>query len=676
MINVRRIAASLIAEVELENGKLSRIDISNLLVLGEDYRHLLDPIVRHLNRGRPKSQILGLHRVQLIGQGLQFHRYISLPTDQSHWQDFVIRLFEFVLSRKESQQRLDTRLTVWNKQIVPLLTALRDAEEVIPLTVEIPRPSYREEIRIKHNDLKNLLGDQSSKRAGRHVNKLLAEVSLAIADDDYLEKVRDLLSYRRRVLKDCLTAWWQQIKDHYEYGQQLLARTEWKVLKAELDANRHRHGQGKSGRTGNPHIANGRTEVALGNCLAILVNEHNSMCTKEILSSTKRLPDRGIVRVPPSAPRIVSPYISVTQRLNWMLGNLSTTDTAVCMGLLIMQMPQLTSRSLLFARIIDKKGHVVLEAEGSSYRFRVDKPRARSMKGGKTDEIAKDVLSSVVAMTKPLRRRLREQKSPLASMLFISSVRGGIQHPGENVVTFLSGSGRLGHSLTHHFPELKNAGLSKGTITFSKIRATEGVLEWFRTGSVASMARKLGNTTQVVLNHYLPESLLARWNIRLIRRFQNLWISVAAANEDFLLQVTDFGTLGDLHAFLADMLQQHSSTSSPLATAMHEAFAVDAPPAKQAGLMVSISTQTLAALYLYQDAAIAAGMSENALNRPDALTNIKPRQFLTLAQLLRHQLPLARDSRMREAHAMGCELAERLRKTIRWEELMIRKEAA
>ncbi|MNF41347.1 hypothetical protein D3C84_223710 [compost metagenome] len=206
-------------------------------------------------------------------------------------------------------------------------------------------------------------------------------------------------------------------------------------------------------------------------------------------------------------------------------------------------------------------------------------------------------------------------------------------------------------------------GLGPGTVTFRKIRCTEGVLEWFKTKNIRAVSKKLGNTEKVAIEHYIPKTLLDAWNIRMIRRFQNLWISVASASEDFLLDITDFGTLADLHAFLRDMLMLHSENDSPLSDLLHQKFGILAgedtqtAPDKDAHLHVSISKGSLSALYTYQAAVIALGLPADKLDKIDIITGISPRHFLSLADLLQSQLPLDKNPEYVACHNAAMQYA-------------------
>jgi hypothetical protein len=246
---------------------------------------------------------------------------------------------------------------------------------------------------------------------------------------------------------------------------------------------------------------------------------------------------------------------------------------------------------------------------------------------------------------------MRESGDPRASLLFLPCGTKGISSTTASVYSaYLSGfinSHRLW--LGSVYPELPAGGLTTGTISYMKIRNTLGVLVWFKTKSMRAVARALGNTEKVVLQHYIPKTLLDAWNVRMIRRFQNLWLSVAAAGEDYSLEITDFSSIADLHAFLRDMLILHGEADSPLSKLLHTrlGFLVDENLNNlnsDAHLHIGISVVGLSALYSYQAAVIDIGLSSEILDKADTVTGLSPRHFMSLADLLQSQLPLDKNS--------------------------------
>ncbi len=684
MIKIHESSATLHVEVSDLYGRSRRVNLSDFLILGHDWRFLIDPVVRSLHRVNPVSQVNILRGLATIGHALGVRGYKNLPGDSEGWQSLILFLYEFALSRPDRRQKLAARVRGWNRVVAPMLIRLRDVDDVIPANIEIPKAPERLEDLDTTSYQDQFIGDipaQSVNQVTTH-DKLLVSISLARTDAEYLDEVRDELNRRRAILETCFLGWWAEIKAHYEYGRAARSlidanslRQEMRVIEARPKNSRARH------------PATGRTKYSLGLLLAIIEAEHDGMFTKSTRVASSFLPELTSIRLPDSAPKPISRYVFKTQQINWMLGSLSRFDIAMCMGLLIMHNAKFTPFSLARALIVDKDGRPHLELSDLGVLFRIEKARAAAMKPSILDDASLDVVTTIIRMTQNLRERLAEKRSPLANLLFVNADRGRICVVNEDLVGVQLSGARSGSTaetpiLFRHFPQLVEEGFQKGSVTFSKIRATEGVLEWFRTGSVSAMSKKLGNKLKTVLQHYLPDQLLAIWNTRQVRRFQNLWLAVASAKETFLLEATDFQSLADLHIFLVDMLKCHELNSSPFAKLLHNAFdglieinGEASSPNKSGSLAVSISTQTLVALYSYRDAALRAGVSPVVLDARDALTGCSPRQFLTLSELLAHQLPKERDGEMRRAHVEAVQLVDSLDLASKWSALFVSKRA-
>lgn len=670
-----QVSGKLIVHINEGSGNTSLVNVSSFSILGKDAERLLIPMLRYLDGVRPASQKGFLACFNWVGEAFREWGLSQLPVTESGWQDLVSSLYEFVLSRPDRAVSLKTRIKIWSR-ITQFLELIRDSEDIIPIGVEIPHaPSSLEAIDTS-SYMDRLLGEIPPKVVQENIDKTLVPVSLARTDAHYLEEIRNQLANRRTLLHKCLLAWWSQVKAHFEFGQQLLKQVDYTSLKTRLDKGQSRIGDPVFGR----HLANGPDEVGFGNLLAVIHHEFDGFISHNKSKHTDRIPCLVFVNLPRSAPESISEHQGVMRRINWMMGNLSEMDITVCIALLLMHNPKFTPHALMDARVTDKEGKPYLELGDQGYSFRVDKARAKAMKEEVLDDLSLEIIQALLSMTANSRSRLKDRNPSLANRLFFylgSSGRSGYRAPRLNsIVRFLTGA----HSNKFHpffscFPELEVAGLGKGTITFKKIRATEGVLEWFRTGSLVAMTRKLGNTKKIVLEHYLPKPLLVAWNTRLVRRFQNLWLAVAAANEDFLLAATDFNSLEDLHAFLVDMLSLHAPNSSPLAEELHRRFgnlSVTAETQDCGELHVPISKNTLGALYLYQESALEAGLDSGSLDQQDLLTGLSPRSVINLAELLRHQLPAHRDPEYRQAHETALFQMESKRYKVNWGDLFLR----
>ena len=660
-------------------------NLSVFRTLGSDGRRLIKLIVRNLEGKRPKSQNSQLTKIRVeIGGAVHELKLSALPRSESEWQDFVISLYEHCLGRKNYSKNLSNRIKDWNAIIAPHLEALRDAHDLIPLGVEIPKARVSDAAIEHARKHVSVLGQPAAISVSKPQNKTLVSISLSRTDAEYLDEIRDSLSEKRRILRGVLLKWWYQIKEHYEYGEKLLKDTDLDALLDQLKAFPAFSDTEKRIRD-NSRLVNGRTESSLGNLLSLMHHFHGSVCKSSYFKkSTLYLPCHAAVWLPPSVPESVSTITSTFDKINWMLGSLSHMDISVCSALLAMSNPAFTPQSLIFAKIYDKHGMPHLEIDNAGLHFRVEKPRAKKMNDSGLDDISHEIISTIIRMTSRYRANIQESNPAVGSLLFLCwRPRAHDAHGAPNVdqvqkkLRGYTGAGAGKDDIYSYFPEIE-AVLPRGSISLSRIRATEGVLEWFKHGSIKSMSRKLGNTESVSLNHYIPRALLAAWNTRLIRRFQNLWLAVAAANESFLLSVTDFHTLEDLHLFLADMLRQHSAKSSPLGRELHERFAVQVGQEEQhnvnsGSLAVSISLGSLTYLYLYQEAVLASGVGASELDYQDPISGLSPRYFLELAQLLRHQLPTHRNPDLRKLHEAAESKVGVLVHEVHWTDLLLKR---
>lgn len=178
-------------------------------------------------------------------------------------------------------------------------------------------------------------------------------------------------------------------------------------------------------------------------------------------------------------------------------------------------------------------------------------------------------------------------------------------------------------------------------------------MKWFETLGDASQASVvLGNSTKMTMDCYMPKPIQFLMNVRMIKRFQNLIICAATAGKEYMLEATDFSTLGELQEFLADMLLVESDDAKdtedtltikdilksklnmgPKATPEVEAALASDSASKK--LRVSISVNSLAALFLYEEHIVRANIKD--LGDIEDKTN--PRFWTGLAKTLHRLLP-------------------------------------
>jgi hypothetical protein len=115
----------------------------------------------------------------------------------------------------------------------------------------------------------------------------------------------------------------------------------------------------------------------------------------------------------------------------------------------------------------------------------------------------------------------------------------------------------------HHFDEQEiNDFINK--VTFTKLRATCAMKEFFKHQSTKKMAETLGHEhyNPALLTHYLPEPIIHFYQSRWIRIFQKGIIYEAMKNSEFLLKAIGFKDMDTLDEFLKNHVLKNLPTDS------------------------------------------------------------------------------------------------------------------
>lgn len=645
-----------------------RSDLTPLLTLGEDLERFLRPILDGMRLKRPATIFTQIRMLKAFGEALIHLEIVKLPNSEEQWQALVLSVYRFTITRTDKKSSLKTRSDAYWSYIRVFFGSLIDAGE-IPLSVYLPTVKKLGDVDITMFQ-NSLLGQAQSTKVNipASKDKLIMSISLARTDAEYLEDIRDTLSHRRHLLFMALSDYWSQIKSNMEFGRSLISNVNWEEIRplvANYPLGKPQH-----------HPANPSMSITkLANYLAAIRYEYSGYPPSDDTLWRNKRKHEFIPRfnsigpisswktflVIPKAP-YNCPEWADRNVLWWWQGRITHLDTGMIVALLIMLQPSWTPSSITMAKISNRHGKKYLEMTDIGCCYEVNKPRAKAMKHEILDPLAQEIISTLIIESAVQREILIKENDPKAQLLFLPCVPGKtkVVAPIPSMIgKFMSGLPAVNNMLWVGalYPHLVEAGLTIGTISFKKIRNTEGVLEWFKTKSLRAVSRKLGNTERVVLEHYIPQALLDAWNIRMIRRFQNLWLSVASANEEFLLDITDFSSIADLHSFLQDILGTHGQNDSPLTTLLHQRFGFlngNTSPASlddtNSHLHVAISKATLSALYSYQATIIDLGLPDVLLDKSDVVTGLSPRHFLALSDLLQSRLQFDKNPKYVECH--------------------------
>lgn len=630
------------------------------------------------------------------------------PSHSQNWTLFVLHFFQWYFTNTESTTRTDIRSKVWGSNFVPWLSCLKDAE-IIPLDVVIPRALTKKLASLEGGE-QYLLGQ------GRRlitdpavsVQKLLVDVSFGMMDSDYLDTIEERCRHLVGVIKGvCLQHWRGAMRDA-ETGRKLAAQVSDDMIEHALAEGRYeewletgrRHMFVKYASPTHPQgiawaLAWVRHSLKRGNtrdCVSTATMRQSPFFNNQVFSGVKTnftVLNGLTILTSEQWENFLGPA-----RFYRFAGLLSGLDASAACALLTIEHPQFTPESLQNAMLLNVRGKPRLLMTDNDERviLMIDKPRAGKLKSAALSELAQEIIQDIIRATSPIREVLKRAGDKRWRYLFLgalndhSASRVGILSVLNVRTALLNGSFKM-VSLPRLYPLLTQNNLQPGTLDYRRLRNTLGILKWFETGSILEMSRTLGNTRQVALKNYLPTALLHAWNTRIIRRFQNTLIVLAAYEEPYLLEVTDFSNLADLQHFIAQLILDYPANTSPLADEVQRHLrGVSPSPSATSSfapgfLNVRLSPKSLAYLYAFRDLALKTLTTEQQ-DKVDALSGLSPRQFIDMAKLLTHAAentelhPALRDSldvtQLIETH--GKALALKVEIDMQFSKLVLKRE--
>ncbi|WP_027801177.1 hypothetical protein [Paraburkholderia dilworthii] len=138
--------------------ELSMTDVYR--AFGSDSTNLIQAIIYYYNGREEKTQSSAMRVLIDFGRLSQGLCNLTLPITSKEWQEFIINLYDKWLNR--THLSLKSRVDTWNFLRFSL-ERLRDAEDIIPLDVEFPRPSIRTALDEADEYKQRLLGDPKFK---------------------------------------------------------------------------------------------------------------------------------------------------------------------------------------------------------------------------------------------------------------------------------------------------------------------------------------------------------------------------------------------------------------------------------------------------------------------------------------------------------------------------------
>jgi hypothetical protein len=581
----------------------------------------------------------------------------AYPITSTDWQIALINFLRFVLiDQSYCAQSGRSRIVSW-RSAMSTFKFLID-EDIIPYDVQVPGIQFRSEVLAVSKS--PLLGRYTQK-VGRaaSIQKLLVDVGWAEADADYLSSVERECQGKITVLRAVCLKHWAAMKADHQTGSALAMQVPATQIDECLREKRYRkrvpgtnNGRGYAHLT-SPIMPEGHLwALAIAkrlmnagvdvDCISVKTLRRSPYFKCFVLNIGSYYPAlRALSALPACAPNLMS----TAQEFYRFLGLLSAIDVAAACTLLIMENPQFTACSLQNVQLLNVRGRSYLEATDNnrSARFSIDKPRAGKRKSAVLSALSQEIVTYIIQGTAQIRALMRRCGHKAWRYLFLGQQVGGRLGPFPTSV--IRDLAHAPFSLVGLYPELRAQGLGPGTLDFRRVRNTMGVLRWFATGSIVEMSRCLGNTERVAIDHYLPPALLQAWNTRIVRRFQNTLIMLAAHDEDYLLAVTDFSTLSDLLHFIAQLVHDHPDGASPIATEIHARFGAPAQQDRNSPVqsrqprddrLLNLRCSSKAFAYLYAFAEYSARLDTSRREQVDPSSGLCAQSFIELAGMIRH----------------------------------------
>lgn len=663
------------------HGRDTHCNIDYLIKL-RNWRHFATHMIGYCSGKQPTTISCWISRINsTLTPTLEITDLKAFPATSEKWQLLIKNLYATTLTTPTIKANIKTRVAIWNSNIRPFLEYLQ-LRDFIPVDVLVPKMKKSTQCQSGSSFNVTLIGEKKPQKQESHdcSKKLITPVSLSRTDAEYLDELFYNLEVKRNKLHDVLINYWFTIKSHFDFTNKLINKVDLSLYHERLASsclnNVYKNLDGLPPR--HNHFTGEKSKESLAYFL-YSIKARKKPFTLHVCANNEGMPNKSSLyknkeyyfSLLPKLKIENHEKITLTTRLNWCAGLLTPKCISFLIALLIMENPSFNYESLLFADIKDKDNKYLFEQGEISQSFTITKERAKAFKKSNLSKVSVDIISHLIYVNNYFSAAIPNAlKNKLC--LCIGNLNSLTIPNPKNITNYLSGNwsdNRVDcRSIYQLFPSLKEYDLVKGTVSHKKIRASEGVLEFFRTGSIKAVSRKMGNSKKVVLEHYLPKPLLAGYNTRQIRRFQNLLIVAATKKEDYLLEATDFNNLSELNKFISDMLSMDAKGANPLLNVITKG---ESTKPNNGELITNISEKSLTLLHAYRLTAEKNHIKSSVLLKKDAISDLSPMSLIKLSKhidqvLLNHHNPIYVTT-----NHQAKKQAEILSHEINWGELML-----
>jgi len=551
------------------------------------------------------------------------------------WQNIIITLFEKTIQTKGL--KLESKISYWNSasKILKELALMG----VFPPTVVFPST--------KNNARR---GEHPSPPIGYQSQKIsppveiedilpksfLIERDLHKPDDLHLTQFRQELETSISTVADALKGYWKEMLDTHEIGKILTDKIP-PEIRNKVIAN---DGIGIDG----SHVCAPSQPEALEWFLILVKHRYETgqiraISDKHVFDSSFGLTQGRITQLFQMAKKICpQKYLKRKKSSEFvarLTGLLSVMDCNAAIAILVINNPIFTAQSISTANLYMENGdcYVLASPEDRLVRFSISKPRAGNRKVAHLNNISCNVLSKIVECTTTTRQLLLKRKDPTWKKLFLYISSTGVNsNPGSR-----NNNLDLQDSLKTRLAEDLTSIRGNIDISPSALRATQGIITFLRTGSLAVTSMVLGNSITVTQSNYIPPWLVKRFGNRTLRVLAQKVIVVATHGQPWALAASDFITPRDLHLFIVRILSE-ATGNDPFSIIAHRRLEKEANltpnhSSKNGQLHLHINGETLAALYAYESKISTLPEHEQLGTNPE--TNLSHQAVCNIARISR-----------------------------------------
>ncbi|PSS59186.1 hypothetical protein [Pseudomonas sp. BBP2017] len=554
--------------------------------------------------------------------------------DTYQWQNIVVTMFEKTLKRSLP---LETKITYWY-QAQRILKELSRAG-AIPPSVTIPHT--KNNIRLGENATPPIGYNGKKIKAAKLPEdilpkKFIIERDLHKPDDIYLSEFKSELESSINIVSDSLNNYWEEMLKTHAIGKSLIDS----LPIQEREIVPRNNGLDDNG----VHVCSPSNTAALPWLLFLIKNMFESgqiseLSVRELHRKKIGVSKKRITALFQQAKKICpTKYLNrsvASEHVSRLIGTLSALDCNAAIAILVINNPSFTPEAISKADLYMENGdcYLQLDTDNGHARFSISKPRALSRKVSYLNKISRTVVSTIVDCTFSFRCFFKERGDRNWRRLFLyMGSRGPATNPKKNSNNSIKkGSlrSRLSVDLANH----------KTSIDLSPraLRATQGIIAFLRTGSLAVAAMVLGNTIDVTETNYVPRWLVKRFANRTHRILTQKLIVVATHGYPWALDASDFLTSDYLHLFIVRILEE-ATGNDPFAVIARRRLSANAHtttsiPPKTGDLYLRIHSSILAALYSYDKK--VSDMPQEEQFRIHPTTNLSHQSVCSIAKLFK-----------------------------------------